>query len=143
MASKDPDLDKPDLDDDLDIPDFDDSMLDGGNDKRTPIDKVTGGFYNGLKTAALNRSNQREMIRNALPAGYGKAVGDAESAVDLGQDLYDTARENLVPVRRDLKKIGRYVAGKPKTSFHRAFRLDWRSWLHLRMWSTNVWRRSI
>lgn len=57
------------------------------------------------------------MIRNALPAGYGKAVGDAESAVDLGQDLYDTARENLVPVRRDLKKIGRYVAGKTKDIF--------------------------
>lgn len=118
MAGKDPDLERPDLDDELDIPEFDDSMLDpGGNDNRKPIDKVKGGFYDGLKTAAINRSNQRDMINKALPKGYGKAFADMEGAVDLGQDLYDTARENLVPVRRDLKKIGRYVAGKTKDIF--------------------------
>lgn len=60
MASKDPDLDKPDLDDDLDIPDFDDSMLDGGNDKRTPIDKVTGGFYNGENRCAQPQQSARD-----------------------------------------------------------------------------------
>lgn len=30
MAGKDPDLERPDLDDELDIPEFDDSMLDPG-----------------------------------------------------------------------------------------------------------------
>lgn len=113
MADKDPNLDNPGMDDELDLPDFDDSMLDGSpGGNRKPIERVAGGFYEGVKRNALSASTRRKVIDNALPKGYGKAYEDAISAVDLGQELYDTARENLVPVQKDLKKIGRYVASK-------------------------------
>jgi len=116
MADKDPNLSKSELDDELDLPDFDDSMLDGNPGKdRKPIERITGGFYEGVKRTALNSNTRRQVIDRALPKGYGKAYGDALSSVDLGQELYDTAKENIVPVKRDLKKIGRYVASKTES----------------------------
>lgn len=110
--AKDQDLDDFDMDDELDLPGFDDGDITPPEDNRKPIVRAAGGFLNGVKDTALNTGFQRKMIGEALPTGYGKAFDDLQEAASVGRELYDTALENLRPVQRDLKKIGRRLSGK-------------------------------
>lgn len=112
MADNDHDLDDFDLEGDLDIPEFDDSGLDGPSNDRKPVERVAGGFLQGVKSTSMDRNFQRRMIRTSLPEGYGKAFDDVDEAKRLGQDLYDTAASTLRPYEKTIKKIGRKVTEK-------------------------------
>ena len=113
MADKDHDLDDFDLNDELDIPDFDDSGLDGPSmNDRKPVERVAGGFLEGVKSTSMDRNFQRRLIHTSLPDGYGKAFDDLDEAKRLGQDLYDTAASTLRPYEKTIKKIGRRVTEK-------------------------------
>lgn len=113
MADNDHDLDDFDIDDGLDIPDFDDAGLDGsGGNNRKPVERVAGGFLQGVRDTSMKRGFQRKLIENALPKGYGKAFDDVSEAASVGQDLYNSTTSALRPYQRTIKKIGRRVSDK-------------------------------
>lgn len=112
MADNDHDLDDFDLEDELDLPEFDDTGLEGPSNDRNPVERVAGGFLEGVKNTSMDRRFQRQLISRALPEGYGKAFDDVDEAVNLGQDLYDTAASALRPYEKTIKKIGRRVTEK-------------------------------
>ena len=113
MANEDHDLDlDDDLDDDLDLPDLDFDDPESDPSDRSPVDRVSRGFADGLKQSAMSRSTQKKLLDNALPKGYGSAYQGVTDAADAAEDLYDTAKDRLRPAAKDAKKIGRKVREK-------------------------------
>ncbi|MAP22088.1 MAG: hypothetical protein CL582_14250 [Alteromonadaceae bacterium] len=113
MANEDHDLDlDDDLDDDLDLPDLDFDDPESDPSDRSPVDRASRGFADGIKQSAISRSTQKKLLDNALPKGYGSAYQGVTDAADAAEDLYDTAKDRLRPAAKDAKKIGRKVREK-------------------------------
>lgn len=106
--------DKNDIDDDLD--NFDDFDFDGGfddfdtppaKDDRKPIVKVATSFLAGAAEELSDPTRVKKMALDALPEGYTKAAGMADKVAATGRELYHTTAEELKPVIRDAKRLGR------------------------------------
>lgn len=110
-----------DIDDDLDnFDDFDfgdDFNFDTPppKDDRKPIVKVATSFLAGAAEELSDPTRVKKMALDALPEGYGKAAGMADKVASTGRELYHTTAEELKPVIRDAKRLGRRVLPAAKS----------------------------
>lgn len=110
-----------DIDDDLDnFDDFDfgdDFNFDTPppKDDRKPIVKVATSFLAGAAEELSDPTRVKKMALDALPEGYGKAAGMADKVASTGRELYHTTAEELKPVIRDAKRLGRRVLPMTKS----------------------------
>jgi len=110
-----------DIDDDLDnFDDFDfgdDFNFDTPppKDDRKPIVKVATSFLAGAAEELSDPTRVKKMALDALPEGYGKASGMVDKVASTGRELYHTTAEELKPVIRDAKRLGRRVLPMAKS----------------------------
>lgn len=109
--------DKNDIEDD-DLGNFDDFDFDNMlgdldtppvKDDRKPITKVATSFLAGAAEELTDPSRVKKMALDALPEGYGKAANLVDNVAATGRELYHTTAEELKPVLRDAKRLGRRV----------------------------------
>ena len=111
MAKDDFDLDFDDGFDDFNFGD-DAFNIEQPKDDRTPVTKLTTSFLEGVKDELIDPKNVKKRVVEALPDGYGDAVGAAEEVLSVGSNLYNMANTQLEPVVRDAKRITRKILPK-------------------------------
>lgn len=89
-----------------DFPDFD---APPPTDDRKPVVKVATSFLKGAAEELTDPTRVRKMTLDALPDGYGKAAGLADTIASTGRELYHTTAEELKPVIKDAKRVARRV----------------------------------
>lgn len=115
MADDKTKLDDLDLDDDLDLGGLDlDSMDFETQDNRKPVTKFATGFLQGVKDLGSDTNFLKKTILSALPREYSMASDMADSAVDAGKTLYDTAATEANAGVREARKLGRTILPRVK-----------------------------
>lgn len=96
-------------DDDLDFLDADaDFGLDTPEDvkdDRSPTTKIASSAVRSIASVNSARAAANALKENALPEGYKSALGAAEEALDVGQDIYDSAMKELEPAKKSVQKL--------------------------------------
>jgi hypothetical protein len=87
--------------------DFGDFDTPPAPDDRKPITKVATSFLAGAAEELTDPTRVKKMTLDALPKGYGKAADLVDNVAATGRDLYHTTAEELKPVIRDAKRLGR------------------------------------
>lgn len=97
--------------DDMDFgnDDFADFDAPPPKDDRKPVVKVATSFLKGAAEELTDPTRVRKMALDALPDGYGKAAGLADTIASTGRELYHTTAEELKPVIKDAKRVAKRV----------------------------------
>lgn len=105
MNTKEYDFDNFEMDDF----DFNDPFQDpeSPSNNRTVAKDIGKGAYTGFKETITDRSFQANVLRKALPEGYGAAFDVANDVTDKGIGLYNQVTNDLRPAIIDLKRMGR------------------------------------
>jgi hypothetical protein len=92
---------------------FDDPFDEPSSPKkdRSPVEDVAKGAYAGFKETVTDTSFQTNVLRKALPEGYGAAFDTATDVTDKGIGLYNQVTNDLRPAIIDLKRMGRRAKG--------------------------------
>lgn len=98
--------------DNFDLPDFDDESMGGVPMDRSPVDRATNGLMEGMGNTLRDPSTYKQMIKKGMPEGYDKALTKSSDYFSATSDLYDTAKEELEPAKKNLKKIAGFGADK-------------------------------
>ncbi len=93
-----------DVDDFLDFSEFDFSPE---KEDRKPITSIRKGVVQGLKGTATDKGFIENMIKRALPEGYGQAFNVADSTLGSARELYNKASDDL---RGPINEIQRAAA---------------------------------
>jgi muramidase (phage lysozyme) len=96
-------LDDFSFDKNLDVPDFDFDIK-PPKDTRKPIMKVASGLKTGFSAVALSNDFARDMVKKALPKGFGSAYDIAEKSASNLKSLYDDTAREIRPFMNDLKR---------------------------------------
>ena len=73
-------------------------------DNRKPVTRFVGGAVSGIGAAAMDPEKQRRLVKTALPPGYDVAYDAATGTVAGVRDLYDTVRDEVGVVMKDVKQ---------------------------------------
>ena len=96
-------------DDDLDFLDADaDFGLDTPEDvkdDRSPTTKIASSAVRSIASVNSARAAANALKENALPEGYKSTIGAAEEALNVGQDIYDSAMKELEPAKKSVQKL--------------------------------------
>lgn len=97
--------------------DFNDPFQEPDSPKkdRSPVEDVVRGGYAGFKETITDTSFQTNVLRKALPEGYGAAFDTANDVTDKGIGLYNQVTNDLRPAIVDLKRMGRRAKGMLNT----------------------------
>lgn len=87
----------------LDVPDFN-FEIKPPKDNRKPITKVASGLKEGFSSTAMSNAFVKQMVRTALPRGYGSAYDLAEKSASTLKSLYDDTTKEIRPFMNDLKR---------------------------------------
>lgn len=105
MNNKEYDFDNFEMDDF----DFNDPFQDpeSPSNNRSVAKDFGKGAYSGFKETITDRSFQANVLRKALPEGYGAAFDVTNDVTDKGIGLYNQVTNDLRPAIVDLKRMGR------------------------------------
>jgi hypothetical protein len=96
-------LDDFSFDKNLDVPDFDFDIK-PPKDNRKPIMKVASGLKSGFSAVALSNDFARDMVKKALPRGFGSTYDIVEKSASNLKSLYDDTSREIRPFMNDLKR---------------------------------------
>lgn len=115
------------FDKDLDVPDmsFD---IKPKRDNRKPIIKVAHGFKEGVTSTVKSSAFVKQMVKEALPRGYGSAYDLTESSVTTLKNLYDNTAREIRPFMNDLKRVTARLLPKAEESMPKSLADKVRNW---------------
>jgi hypothetical protein len=93
---------------DLDVPEFNFEPP-KVKDDRKPVTKLKDSFLKGAKDQAKSPSAIRNMIRKAMPRGYGETMDVADQAGGAVRDLYDNTAQQIRPVIKDVQRVTKRI----------------------------------
>lgn len=116
MAKKSKDLDINDLDDlDFGLDDFDfETGIDGGNDSRTPITKLSSSFLTGVKGDLTDSSQITRRLKKIMPKEYSTSIDLIDDVSGTAGDLYNTITRETASGVKDFKRASNKLLGKHK-----------------------------
>ena len=91
------------FDKELDMPDFNFSPT-PVKDDRKPATKIAKAVLGGAKDTAVSPQFIRNLVKSALPKGYGQAMDLADETAGSLRNLYNTATREIKPALNDLKR---------------------------------------
>ena len=105
MAKKESfELDDFDFESELDFNFDDSSQKTKIKDDRLPVKSVLKGVAEGAKSAVVSPSFIRNLVRKALPRGYGDALALTVKSARTLKGLYDSTQREIKPMADDLKR---------------------------------------
>lgn len=88
----------------LDVPDFNFDSQDVKDDRK-PIGKLGKGIVHGFKDATMSPAFIKNVMRKALPRGYGSAMDFTDQTAGSLKNLYNNSAKELKPAFNELKKV--------------------------------------
>jgi Transglycosylase SLT domain len=90
--------------DGLDVPNFNFDSQDVKDDRK-PIGKLGKGIAHGFKDSTMSPAFIKNMMRKALPRGYGSAMDFTDQTAGSLKNLYNNSAKELKPAINELKKV--------------------------------------
>jgi hypothetical protein len=73
--------------------------------KREAVERVGAGVLEGAKGAIKSPTFFRELVRNALPRGYGDALDLADQALSTTRELYNEGAKEAKPALKEVARV--------------------------------------